>query len=55
MFDGDLTADALSAFAEATSAIPATSPDLADRGWSLVGARHREAYVRAVRSRRGDA
>ncbi|OAH48801.1 hypothetical protein [Microbacterium oleivorans] len=55
MFEGDLTADALAAFAEATNALPATGPDLDDRGWSLVGARHREAYARAVRSRRGHA
>ncbi|MFJ6678197.1 glycosyltransferase [Microbacterium sp. NPDC091382] len=53
MFDGDLTADALTAFAEARSDVPAAGPDLSDRGWSLVGARHREAYADAVRARRG--
>ncbi len=55
MFDGDLTAGDLEEFAQTAATPPATGPDLDDRGWSLVGIRHREAYLRAIRSRRSGA
>ncbi|EZP27479.1 glycosyl transferase [Microbacterium oleivorans] len=55
MFDGDLTADDLERFSQTAAAPPATAPQLDDRGWSLVGIRHRDAFARAVRARRGDA
>ncbi|MCM3695169.1 glycosyl transferase [Microbacterium oleivorans] len=55
MFDGELTAADLERFAEAAATPPETGPDLEDRGWSLVGIRHRDAYARAVRARRGGA
>lgn len=55
MFDGDLEPADLEAFARAAAAAPGSSPSLDDRGWALVGIRHRDAYARAVRARRGDA
>jgi beta-1,4-mannosyltransferase len=53
MFDGDLTAADLERFAGDIAAVPTSGPDLDDRGWSLVGIRHRDAYAQAVRARRG--
>lgn len=55
MFDGDLTAADLERFASAVTERPEADPQLDDRGWSLVGIRHREAYERAIRNRRAVA
>jgi len=55
MFDGELTAADLAEFTRAIAVHPETGPELDDRGWSLVGIRHRDAYARAVQARRGDA
>lgn len=55
MFDDELTAADLAAFAGAVAELPETGPDLDDRGWDLVGIRHRDAYARAVQARRGVA
>ncbi|MFI8633269.1 glycosyltransferase [Microbacterium sp. NPDC077663] len=55
MFDGELSAADLQNFADAATSPPEAGPDLTDRGWSLVGIRHRDAYARAVRARRGGA
>ncbi|MFT4050790.1 MAG: glycosyl transferase [Microbacterium sp.] len=52
MFDGDLTSDDLVEFARECSQTSG-APDLTDRGWDLVGARHGEAYRRAIAQPRG--
>lgn len=53
MFDGDLHADDLIAFAHATATQPAAEPDLSARTWDHTGRDHLEAFRRAVAHRRG--
>ncbi|MDA4891524.1 MULTISPECIES: glycosyltransferase [unclassified Microbacterium] len=51
VFDDELTADDLLAFADRVRTPPAEAPDLGARGWEEAGAAHREAFRRAVRAR----
>jgi len=53
MFDGDLSASDLLAFAEAIRTLPAGEPDLSARDWDRAGVAHREAFSRAIAHRRG--
>lgn len=52
MFDGDLTASDLPAFADSLTTPPPAGPDLAARNWDRAGIAHREAFERAVAHRR---
>ncbi|WP_040168200.1 glycosyltransferase [Microbacterium gorillae] len=51
MYDGELDADDLTAFLPAVRAERVSAPDLSARTWDSVGARHREAFRRAVAAR----
>lgn len=53
MFDEELAASDLLAFAEAIRTLPAGEPDLSARDWDRAGVAHREAFTRAVAHRRG--
>jgi glycosyltransferase involved in cell wall biosynthesis len=55
MFDGELSASDLLAFAEAIRTLPAGAPDLSARNWDRAGVAHRDAFVRAVAHRRGSS
>ncbi len=52
LFDGDLTAADLTAFAERIASPPATLPDLSARGWADAGVAHLAAFRQAVAHRR---
>ncbi len=52
-FEGSLKPADIAAFAaELSRGVPPEPPRLAEREWAEVGARHRDAYARAVRHRR---
>ncbi len=53
MFDGELTASDLRAFAEVVRALPSGEPDLSARNWDRAGVAHRDAFAKAVAHRRG--
>ncbi|MBO9625096.1 MAG: glycosyltransferase [Microbacterium sp.] len=55
MFDGELDASDVRAFAEAIRTLPAGEPDLSARNWDRAGVAHRGAFARAVAHRRGGA
>lgn len=56
LYDGELTADALSSAIDALrSAPPCTRPDLAQRDWSQVADLHTDLYRAALRERRTGA
>jgi len=55
MFDDELVASDLVAFADAIRALPEGEPDLSARDWDRAGVAHRDAFRRAVAHRRAGA
>lgn len=55
MFDGELDASDLRAFAEAIRRRPSRGPDLSARDWERAGELHRQAFVRALAHRHGES
>jgi len=56
LYDGVLTAEAITAaLRRATRQSPSTPPNLADRDWDLIGARHARAYRAATEAATGAA
>ncbi|MBO3100543.1 glycosyltransferase [Cellulomonas fengjieae] len=53
MFDGDLSGRQLQDAVRAARLPRSDRADLSRRGWAAVGTAHRDAYVRALRARRG--
>lgn len=55
MFDDELAASDLVAFADTIRTLPKGEPDLSARDWDRAGIAHREAFTRAIAHRRAGA